>query len=130
MVEEEIQPREATDEHADEDVLNMKQDAGGRALPKQSRIDVQGGTQILNRPAVRSAASKVVVDGRCKDKEKSKTKPSKAKNIGNALWKRVERFDLLKSIAQSPVGLNIGQLMRGDTEGFRSDVRKILFRQD
>ena len=41
----------------------------------------------------------------------------KEKNIKNALDKRVERLDLLKSIAQAPAGLIIGQLMYGDAKG-------------
>ena len=57
---------------------------------------------------------------------KSKTNPVKVKKIRNALSKRIERFDIMKSIAQAPVGLTIGQIVRGDAEGLRSEVRKIL----
>ena len=53
-------------------------------------------------------------------------KATKPRSTLDALGVRVEKFDLLKSLAQALAGLTFGHLARGDADGLKADLRKIL----
>ena len=55
-----------------------------------------------------------------------KTKTSKTKSIREEFRKRVEQFDLLTSIAQTPTELTQEQLIRGDADRLKAGLRKVL----
>lgn len=48
------------------------------------------------------------------------------KSILQELRKRVERFNLMNGLAQSSAGIAFGHISRGDFDGVREDLQKIL----
>ena len=121
--EEEASVEETNDET---NVLKIKRDAEGKPLAKQPSLDAEGDSRMFTRGAERVKAPKPISGFRQKKKRKAKVNTSKKKSISEALGKRVEQFNLLTSISQAPIGLTIGQLVRGDADGLKSDLRKIL----
>ena len=109
-----------------EDVLNIKRDAEGRPLPKQARVDAEGDSSMMTRKIIATKPRRDGAAGNRRKKAKGGNKTNKKKAVSEALAKRVEQFDLLSSIAQAPVGLTLGQLIRGDADGLKADLRKIL----
>ena len=107
-------------------VMNMKGDAEGRPLPKQSRVDAEADSRMMIREVQGAKFSEQTVDKKRKKKTKSKNKPINTKSFREALGERVERFGLLTSIAQAPARMTLGQLVRDDTDDLKFEFRKIL----
>ena len=109
---------EASNDPKDNVVASIKRTADGEALPKQSRPSGVIPVSSLLAPKIQTAPTKA-------KKKKTTAKRSSAKE---GLTEYVGKYNVISELANANTGLTFGQLIRGDGEKAKSDIKRLLAR--
>ena len=115
---------------SDDIVAAAKRNAVGEALPKQARTTSSMEISSLLNPKQTSAPMQVdrapipqLVTRPCRQKSKKKAN-LKVRKI--AIPEHVGKYEVLAELARAPSGLRFGQLIRGDAEAAKLEIRKVF----
>ena len=111
-------------------VAAMNRNAEGEALPKQSKNREYVSIPRLLNPTPMALRGTVGLNEPLRVPRVKPTRQKK-KNVSKkaAFQEHVGKYNVVSELANAPSGLTFGQLVRGDSEGARKEMKRLLTRK-
>ncbi len=102
----------------EKEIVAVKRTPAGEPLPKNRRHENEEEQKQVSRPPLRLPSAPIPVPSRVSEtietqKKKSPRHKTSKTTVAKALGDRVEKYDVMNSLAQTPAGISFGQLLRG-----------------
>lgn len=115
-----------------EEIFMTKRLDTSEPVANQARVAVEGDKVMTNlytsqpvwQDVVQSSLFRICTRERTRRKQ-AKPKYRGSQSVGQALGKRVKKYDLMNSLAQTSARITFGQILRGDVDRIRKDLQEV-----